>query len=292
MANITAAMVKELREMTNVGMMECKKALTEAEGDMDKAVDILRTRGLAAAAKKAGRATNEGTIAIALNDDQTEAAVLEFNCETDFAGSNEKFRAYANTICQAILANKPADVEALKASAWEGGTVQDVLNDAIHVIGENMQIARFVVLESSDGFIQSYIHSNGKLGILVVFAIDNKAAAKNDEFVQMTKDIAMQVAAMNPVSVSREDVPAAIVEHEMEIYKAQAAESGKPENIQEKMAEGRINKYYKEHCLLEEPFVKDGDKTVQQLVNEVAKACGANISIKSFTRVQLGEGEE
>ncbi len=287
MANITAAMVKELREMTNVGMMECKKALTEADGDMEKAVDILRTRGLAAAAKKAGRATNEGTIMVKVNDDHTKGAMIELNCETDFVGTNDVFVGYAAKIAEAALASGAADVEALKAVEIDGETVEAILTDAIHKLGENMQLSRVVCVEA--GYVAPYIHMGGKRGVLVSFNIGDAATASNEAFVTMGKDVAMQIAAMNPVSVGRDDVPAEIVAHEMEIYKAQAAESGKPENIQEKIATGRMEKFYKENCLLEEAFVKDGDKTVGGLVNEVAKAVGDTIEVVSFEHFVLGE---
>ncbi len=289
MAEITAKLVKELREMTNVGMMECKKALVEAEGDIDKAVDILRTHGLAAAAKKAGRATNEGTIMVKVNDDHTVGAVLELNCETDFVGTNDTFLGYASTICQAVLEHDPADVEALKQCSTPDGTVDEVITDAIHKLGENMQISRFARVANEGGYIQSYIHMGGKIGILVNFTIGDKATGDKAEFQQLAKDVAMQVAAMNPVSVGRDNVPEDIKAHEMEIYKAQAAESGKPENIQEKIATGRMEKFFKENCLLEEDFVKDGDKTVGKLVDEVAKACGDTITVNAFERFVLGE---
>lgn len=288
MANVTAAMVKELREMTGVGMMECKKALVEADGDMDKAVDILRTHGLAAVAKKAGRATNEGTVMVIANDDHSVAAMAELNCETDFVGTNEVFRAYAAQIAQAVLDDAPADIEALKQISVDGQTIEEILADAIHKLGENMQISRIVRMEADGGYISTYSHMNGKIGILVKFAFSNPATASDEKFITFSKDIAMQIAAMNPVSISREDVPEDIRVHEMEIYKAQAAESGKPENIQEKIATGRMEKYYKENCLLEEDFVKDGDKTVGGLMKEVSKACSDEISIVAFERYALG----
>ena len=289
MAEITAKRVKELRDMTGVGMMECKKALVEADGDMEKAVDILRTHGLAAAAKKAGRATNEGAVTVKISDDHTAAAMLELSCETDFVGSNEKFHDYAGTVCQAVLENDPADTDALKQCKTPDGTVDEVLLDAIHTLGENMKINRFVRVADPDGYMQSYIHMGGKIGVIVEYRIGNKATADDAGFIQFTKDVAMQVAAMNPVAVSRDDVPDDVKAHEMEIYQAQAAESGKPENIQEKIATGRMEKYYKENCLLEEAFVKDGDKTVGGYAKEVAKACGDTVDVVAFQRYSLGE---
>ncbi len=286
MAAITAAMVKELREMTDAGMMECKKALVEADGDMDKAVDVLRTRGLAAAAKKVGRATNEGTVMAIVSDDATKGAVVELNCETDFVGMNEKFKGYAEKIARAAMAANVEDVEALKAVDADGETVEDVLTDAIHTLGENMNLARAAVVEA--GGVASYIHGGGKIGVLVTFDVEGIDPA-SDEFQHCGRDVAMQVAAASPVSATRESVPAEVVAHEMEIYKAQAAESGKPENIQEKIATGRLEKFYKESCLTEQAFVKNPDQNVTDYVNEVAKKLGGTIKVTGFKRFMLGE---
>ena len=286
MAAITAAMVKELREMTDAGMMECKKALVEADGDMDKAVDVLRTRGLAAAAKKVGRATNEGTVMAIVSDDATKGAVVELNCETDFVGMNEKFKGYAEKIARAAMAANVEDVEALKAVDAEGETVEDVLTDAIHTLGENMNLARAAVVEA--GGVASYSHGGGKIGVLVTFDVEGIDPA-SDEFQHCGRDVAMQVAAASPVSATRESVPAEVVAHEMEIYKAQAAESGKPENIQEKIATGRLEKFYKESCLTEQAFVKNPDQNVTDYVNEVAKKLGGTIKVTGFKRFMLGE---
>ena len=283
---ITASMVKELREMTGAGMMECKKALTEADGDMDKAVDVLRTRGLAAVAKKAGRATNEGTVMALVSDDAKVGALVELNCETDFVGMNEKFKAYAEKIARAALAAKPADLDGLKAAEFEGETVEAIVTDCIHVMGENTQLARFAVVEA--GAVASYIHGGGKIGVLVTFDVDGIDATSED-FVHYGRDVAMQVAAVNPIAATREDVPADVVEHEMGIYKAQAAESGKPENIQEKIATGRLEKFFKEQCLAEQEFVKNPDQTVNEYTAEVAKKLGGSIKITGFKRFPLGE---
>ncbi len=291
MAEITAALVKELREMTGAGMMECKKALTEAEGDLDKAVDVLRTRGLAAVAKKAGRATNEGTVMALVSDCGHAGALVELNCETDFVGMNDKFHAYADKIARAVLANKPADLDALKASEIEGETVEAVVTDAIHTLGENIQLSRFAYANQMEGAVASYIHGGGKIGVLVEFKLGDPALATNDDFKKYGRDIAMQVAAASPVSATRESVDPAIVEHEMGIYKAQAAESGKPENIQEKIATGRMEKFYKENCLTEQAYVKNPDQSVNEYTAEVAKALGSTIEIVAFTRFVLGEAE-
>lgn len=289
MAEITAALVKELREMTGAGMMECKKALTEAEGDIDKAVDVLRTHGLAAAAKKAGRATNEGMVMALVSEDGQAGALVELNCETDFVGMNEKFHAYAEKIAIAVITNKPADMDALKASEIEGEKVEDVVTDAIHTLGENIQLARFAYAGQPEGAVASYIHGGGKIGVLVEFKLGDISFATNEDFKKYGRDIAMQVAAASPVAATRESVDPAIIEHEMSIYKAQAAESGKPENIQEKIATGRMEKFYKESCLTEQAFVKDPDQSVNQYTAAVAKQLGTTIEIVDFTRFMLGE---
>ena len=285
MAQITAALVKELRDITGAGMMECKKALTEAEGDIEKAIDVLRTRGLAAVTKKAGRATNEGTVIALVAEDGKSGVAIELNCETDFVGINEKFKAYANRIAKAALAAKAADVEAAKAAVDNGETVEEIITDAIHVLGENIQLSRVIYVEGDA--IAAYIHSNGKIGVLVIFDAEGVDAAGAD-FVACGKDVAMQVAAMNPVAATRASVPAETVEHEMAIYKAQAAESGKPANIQEKMALGRMEKFYKEQCLTEQIFVKNNEQTVNQYVQACAKAMGAKLAVRDFIRMQLG----
>ena len=279
-------MVKELREMTDAGMMECKKALVEADGDMDKAVDVLRTRGLAAAAKKAGRATNEGTVMTVVAEDAKSAAVVELNCETDFVGMNEKFKAYAEKLGRAALAANAADVEALKAASYEGESVEDILTDAIHVLGENIQLPRATTVAA--GGVATYIHGGGKIGVVVTFDVEGIDPA-SEGFQTYGRDVAMQVAAASPVAATRESVPAEVVEHEKAIYKAQAAESGKPENIQEKMATGRLEKFYKENCLTEQAFVKNPDQTVNQYTKEAAKNLGGSIKVTGFVRWALGE---
>ena len=279
-------MVKELREMTGTGMMECKKALVEAEGDMDKAVDVLRTRGLAAAAKKAGRATNEGTVLAIVSDDGTQGAVIELNCETDFVAINDTFKAYATRIANAALASKAADVEALLAADADGETVEAVITDAVHTIGENIKLSRVAVVEA--GAVSSYIHGAGKIGVLVQFDVEG-IDASSAEFAQYGRDVAMQVAAAAPVAATRDTVDPAVVEHEMGIYKAQAAESGKPEAIQEKIATGRMEKFYRESVLTEQVYVKDSDMTVAQYTAKTAKALGGSIKIVGFVRFVLGE---
>lgn len=286
MANITAQMVKELREMTGAGMMECKKALSEVAGDMEAAVDVLRTRGLAAVAKKAGRATNEGAIVTVTDDGFTKAAMVELNCETDFVAMNDKFKSYANKFARAALENMPVDAANIKECTIDGETVEAILTDCIHVLGENCQLSRVVEVEAPA--VSTYVHGNGKIGVIVNFDVEGIDAA-SDAFQTVGRDVAMQVAAAFPVSATRESVPQDIVDHEMEIYKAQAAESGKPENIQEKIAQGRMEKFYKENCLTEQEFVKNPDVTVKQYVDSSAKDLGGKIEIKGFLRYALGE---
>ena len=291
MAEITAKMVKELREATGAGMMECKKALTEAEGVFEKAVDVLRTHGLAKAAKKAGRATNEGRVNVAVcKNDARKGAVVEINCETDFVALTDKFQDYCDTFTRAVVHNDPATVDELLESEYEGEKVVDTLTEAIHIIGENMQISNFKRLEiEGTGALVPYIHMNGRIGVLVGFTFGNEATATDERFLAMGKDVAMQIAATNPVSLDKDSVPEDIREHEFEIYKAQAAESGKPENIQEKIATGRMEKFYKENCLVEQDFVKDPDTTVGAYIAKCAKEIGDDIKVVSFARIELGE---
>ncbi len=287
MAQVTAAMVKELREMTGAGMMECKKALVEAEGVLDAAVDVLRTAGLAKAAKKAGRATNEGTIMALVSDDCTKGALVELDCETDFVAMNEKFTAYATKFAQVVIDENPADIDALNACALDGSTVGETLTEAIHIIGENIQLPRFGRMEGDA--VSSYIHGAGKIGVLVQFKVGKSETATNADFQRYGRDVAMQVAAAAPVAARRDSVDPATIEHEMGIYKAQAAESGKPEAIQEKIALGRMDKFYKENCLTEQEYVKNPDQTVAQYTDEVAKKLGDTIEIVDFMRLALGE---
>ena len=288
MAAITAAMVKELREATGAGMMECKKALTEADGDFDAAVDVLRTRGLAAAAKKAGRATNEGRVNALVEG--KKGAVVQVNCETDFVALTDKFGGYVDTFTKAVIENDPADPAALLESEYEGENVQDALTEAIHVIGVNMQVSNFKRLEvEGTGALVPYIHMGGKIGVLVSFSFNNEATASDEKFLAMGKDVAMQIAATNPVALDEESVPEEVREHEMSIYKAQAAESGKPENIQEKIATGRMKKFYKESCLVDQDFVKDPDQTVSSYIASVAKELGDEIKVVDFARIALGD---
>ena len=288
---ITIEDIKRLRMMTGAGLADVKKALTEAEGDFDAAVDILRKNGLAKAAKKAGRATNEGRVtAMVCKKDATKGAVVEVNCETDFAAATDKFADFCETMTAAVLHTNTADVEELKASEYEGKKVDDLMTEAIHTIGENMQVGTYKRIEvEGTGALVSYIHMNGKIGVLAGFTFGNEATATDERFIALGKDVAMQIAATNPVSLDQSSVPAEVAAKEMEIYKAQAAESGKPENIQVKIAEGRMKKFYKENCLVEQDFVKNPDITVADHIKAVAKEIGDDIVCTTYARVALGE---
>jgi len=289
MAQITAAMVKQLREMTDSPMMECKKALVEADGDMDAAVDVLRKNGLAKAAKKAGRETNEGAVAAFVSEDGKTGALLELSCETDFVGSNAKFTGFASKVAEVVATTEPADVDALLEKPMGEETVSSELTEMIHIMGENMKISRFAARKVENGALASYIHMGGKIGVLVEFAFEKAETAQAESFKTFAHDVALQVAAVAPICATRDQVPAETVEHEKQIYMAQAAESGKPEAIQEKIALGRMDKFYKENCLAEQDFVKNPDLTVAQYADECAKEMGGKIAITGFVRFALGE---
>ena len=286
---ITAAMVKQLREMTDSPMMECKKALVEADGDIDKAVDVLRKMGVAKAVKRAGRDTNEGTVAAYISEDGKKAALLELSCETDFVATNPKFVGFATKLGGVVAENNPADVDALKALPMAQTTVADELTEQIHLFGENMKILRFVARSTENGAFGSYIHNGGKIGVIVEFSFTKPETGANEEFKTFAHDVALHVAAVNPISARREDVPAETIEHEMSIYKAQAAESGKPEAIQERIAQGRMEKFYKESVLTEQEFVKNPDVTVGQLASQVSKSLDDTIEVVKFDRFEFGE---
>ena len=289
MAEITAALVKQLREMTDSPMMECKKALVEADGDMDKAVDVLRTRGIAKSLKKAGRATNEGAVMAFVSEDGKTAAIAEIKCETDFVSGTDKFKNMVAKVAEAAALSDAADVEALKSATVDGETVEAIIANGIATMGENMTLTRFARRVVENGAVASYIHMGGKIGVLVEFELGNAATAQSDEFKALAHDVAMQVAATKPLCAVREDMNPEVVEHELTIYREQAAASGKPEAIQEKMAQGRVEKFYKENTLVDQEFVKNPDVTISQYVASVAKAVGDTIAVKGFDIFVLGE---
>ena len=284
---ISASAVKDLREKTGCGMMDCKKALTEANGDMERAIELLREKGLAAAAKKAGRIAAEGIVTAVV--DGATGVVLEINSETDFVGKNAEFQKFVSDVAEIIIKNNPADVDALYAEALEGKTVREVLNDKIATIGENMNIRRF---ERYEGVLEAYIHGGGRIGVLVQFALEDESKKDAPEFKTFARDMAMQVAAAIPTYVKKDEVPAEVLEKEKEILTAQALNEGKPANIVEKMVMGRISKFYKEVCIVDQPFIKDPDKSVTALMKEVSAAIGTNIDIVKFARFEKGEGLE
>ncbi len=291
---ITASMVKELRESTGAGMMDCKKALAEAEGDMAAAVDILRTKGLADLAKKAGRATNEGLVAAYVEPSGKIAAMVEVNCETDFVARNAEFTTWVNALAEQVAVDDPDGISegssALLAQAWKRNpelTVEAALGELVSKLGENMGITRFERYELiGPAVIGSYIHGVGRIGVLVEIAGADETAPG---VAALAKDVAMHIAAAAPGWVSSDDVPADVIEHEKAIYMAQGAESGKPEAIQAKIAEGRIAKFFKEVTLMGQAFVKDPDMTVGQLVANASKEAGAELKVARFTRWVLGE---
>lgn len=290
---ISAKMVKELREMTGAGMMDCKKALTQCDGDMDKAVDFLREKGLAAAAKKSNRVAAEGIVVEAMADDAKTGVLVEINCETDFVAKNEDFKAFAAEVAKQALASDAADLDAFLNEAWladPAKTVKDIVTDRVAVIGENINIRRFEKLVAADGCVSCYIHGGGSLGVMVY----GKTDVVNDDVKTCLRNVAMQVAAMDPKYVNRDEVDPAYLAHEKEILLAQAKEENpnKPENIIEKMITGRLNKEMKEICLLDQAYVQDSDINVAQYVANVGKAAGTNLSVVKFVRFKTGEGIE
>lgn len=274
---ITAALVKELRERTGSGMMECKKALVETDGDIDAAIENMRKSGLAKADKKAGRTAAEGMIVVKKSDDSKKLVMVEVNCETDFVTKGDDFNNFASAVAEAVLANMPADMDALQAVTMaDGVSIADSLKAMIAKIGENMSVRRFATFETSSGHLASYLHG-GRIGVVVEMEGGDEALAR---------DVAMHVAASRPQCVSEADVDADVIEKEKAIFSAQAAESGKPAEIIEKMVVGRINKFLKEITLLGQPFVKDPDQTVEKLLG------GASASVIRFERLEVGEGIE
>lgn len=288
---VTASMVKELREMTGAGMMDCKKALNETNGNMDEAIEFLRKNGQAKAEKKAGRIAAEGIVMAEVKDDKA-AAIVEVNSETDFVAKNADFQAYVKAVVNQAFTTKAANMDEFMAEAWNedaAKTVKDVLTEKIAVIGENLNIRRFEKVET-EGCVVSYIHGGGRIGVLVEADTD----VVNDEIKACLKNVAMQVAAMSPKYVSRDEVDQDFLEHEKEILLAQAKKENpnKPDNIIEKMIIGRLNKEMKEICLLDQVYVQDSDLTVAKYVEKVAKENGANVAVKKFVRFETGEGLE
>ena len=288
MAAFTAQDVKALREKTGCGMMDCKKALVQADGDMDKAIDFLREQGLAKQAKKASRIAAEGVAYATTSDDNSVGVVIEVNAETDFVAKNDSFMEFVKACAATVIEQNPADVEALLAlqAAGSDKTVAELLQEKVLTIGENIQIRRF---ERMEGACVAYVHAGGKIGVLVNFNTD---LAAKPEFVAYGKDVAMQIAALNTPYLTRDDVPAEVINHEKEVMRQQVINEGKPEAIADKIVMGKINKYYKENCLVDQEFVKDNKLTVAQYTKNTAKELGGNIDIVKFVRFEKGEGIE
>ena len=287
----TSKDVMALREKTGVGMMDCKKALQESDGDMDKAIDYLREKGLAKQAKKASRVAAEGMAYATVDYDKKVGVVVEVNSETDFAAKSDKFIAFVQLVAKVIIDANPVDVEALMAcDAGDGQTMADVLRDQVMVIGENLSVRRFVRYE---GDCVAYVHGGGRIGVLVKFEAD-AAASGSDALIECGKDVAMQIAALNAPYLSEATVPADVIEHEKEVQlalmKNDPKNANKPENILEKMITGRMRKYFEEVCLLNQAFVKDGNLNVAQYVDQQAKAAGGAMALVDFVRYEKGEG--
>ena len=279
---ITASMVKELREITGAGMMDCKKALTATNGDKEKAIDWLREKGISKAEKKADRIAAEGAVASYISEDGKVGVLVEINCETDFAAGNEQFRSLVEKIAKHIAVSNPADLDALNNSELDGKTVSAIITEATATICEKIALRRFVRYQT-EGRLASYIHMGGKIGVLVELTAGDETIGK---------DISMQIAAAKPAYLKREEVPEDVLEHEKEVLRQQALNEGKPEKIVEKMIIGRLQKFYKENCLVDQEFIKDSDKTISQVMNEYGKQIGEKIDICRYTRYELGEGIE
>lgn len=291
----TAKDVQALRETTGCGMMDCKKALTEADGDMEKAVELLREKGLAASQKKAGRIAAEGTVYAVVDAATGIGAIIEVNAETDFVAKNEKFMDFVKAAATTVVEKNPTDVEALLGMTLCGQsvTVEEALRELILVIGENMKVRRFVRYQ---GNVVSYVHGGGRIGVLARFALGDEAAAAKPEYAEMAKDVAMQIAAIPPAYLNEAAVPAEVLAKEKEILKAlmdnDDKNKNKPEAVKEKILEGQIKKYLKENCLVDQAFIKDGNLSVSQFMADVAKKLGTTVEITEFVRFEKGEGIE
>ena len=288
--NITAAMVKELREISGAGMMDCKKALTASDGDMDAAIEYLRKAGIATAAKKAGRIAAEGLVAIAVSEDQKTGAIVEVNSETDFVAKNAIFQEFVSDVAHQALDTKATDMDGFMAEAWEKDpsiTVKDALVAKVAVISENLQIRRFEQVKSNS-YVGAYVHGGGRIAVLV----NMNSEIVNDTVKEAAKNVAMQVAALNPRYNTRDDVPQEFLEHERAILMEQASKEGKPEAILKKMVEGRLNKELKEYCLQDQVYFRDDELTVGKYLKQVSKEVGCEVTVTGYVRYETGEGIE
>lgn len=287
--NITASMVNDLRKKSGAGMMDCKKALVEADGDMSKAMDILRMKGAAIAAKRADRSANEGVVLTLVSADKKSAAIVEINCETDFVAKSEDFLVAAKSLLQRILDSKAVSVEDFTA---KNPDLESVVNELVGKVGEKITVTRAQSISVDNGVIADYVHPGNKIAVLVKYA--GLPEASIEAFATTARGIAVQVAAMKPIASVREQVPADVVAHEMDIYREQAKNEGKPENVIDRIANGRLEKFYQEVCLLEQPYFKDmsNPRTIRQLVDEFNKANGLSLAIDSFILYQLGDSKK
>ena len=284
MANITAAMVKELRERTSVGMMDCKNALSECEGDLEKAIDWLRQKGLSKAAKKAGRTTSEGVIAQKIAPDNSTAALVEVMCETDFVSRGEKFQAFAAEVAAKVFDNNPADQDAL------GALLGDSVANQIATLGENMSVGRFARFQAeAPGLVGVYVHSNGKIGVMVEVGCKKPETLAKPELLELARNLAMQVAATGTVALDASCIDPALVEREREVFRQKTLDEGKPANIVEKIVEGRVQKFYQEVCLMEQSYIRDDKIVIKSLVKDQCKTLDDEITVRRFVRLQLGE---
>lgn len=285
--SVSANQVKELREKTGAGMMDCKKALEESGGDFEKAVEILRKKGAAVAAKRAERSANEGLVLTKVFNDGKSAAILEVNCETDFVARSEDFVSFSNFVLELLVDQKPKDNTSLMELSRDGKKVADELNAIIGKIGEKIEVSRFAIENSDNGEIVDYVHHGSKLGVLI--KVDNIPADKTSEFHTSLKDIAMQVAAMRPLTIYREEVDKTVIEKEIDIYKEVARKEGKPEQVLEKIATGKLNKFFEENCLNEQAFIKDNTKKVGDLISEFNKKNSTQAKLVLFRRFHISD---
>ena len=287
---ITAALVKELRDKTNAGMMDCKKVLTETNGDIEAAIKLLRERGIAKAGAKADRAANEGIISARVATDAKSGILFEVNCETDFVSKNENFQGFVTALGDTLEAASAADLDAALTTAHDGATVADAVKAKIAEIGENMQLRKYVRFEAADGgVVASYIHMGGKVGVLLEVGTTKPETAASPQFQELVRDLTLHIAAAAPKGLAREDIPADVVAAEEEIFRARLAESGKPANIIENILKGQLNKFFSENCFLEQGFVKDDKTSIKQLVENTGKELGDTLSVARFVRFGLGE---
>lgn len=284
---ISAEQVKLLREKTGAGMMDCKKALTESDGDFDKAIEILRKKGAAVAAKRAERSANEGVVLTYISDDKKTGIMVETNCETDFVAKSDDFRQFSDLVLATVIKEQPASLEALSELGHDGKKIGDELNALMGKIGEKIAVSRFAIEKAETGLVVDYVHHGSKLGVLVV--VDNLGAGDAEEMTAIAKDVAMQVAAMKPMTTYREEVDKSIIDQEIDIYKELLRKEGKPENMLDKIAQGKLNKFYQENCLFEQAYIKDNSKSVGDLFKEFNKKYSTEAKLKHFVRYHLSD---